>query len=98
MQTNLYVDNIVTSYTEQEAVQYYKEATPIISKANFDFHSWSSNRAMLKAITTQDKTSDEAFWSISDCINLEYQQKRLFYTFDFILRIETLPDFFGSQT
>ena len=59
MQNNLYVDNIITSCpTEQEAVQYYKEARSIMSQANFNLRSWSSNSTMLTSIATQEKTSD----------------------------------------
>jgi len=59
MLNNLYVDNIITSCpTEQEAVQYYKEARSIMSQANFNLRSWSSNSTMLTAIATQEKTSD----------------------------------------
>ena len=60
MQANLYVDNVITScHTEQEAVQYYKEARSIMSNAYFNLWSWSSNSARLQAITAQEKTSDD---------------------------------------
>ena len=60
MQANLYVDNVITScHTEQEAVQYYKEARSIMSNAHFNLRSWSSNSARLQAITVQEKTSDD---------------------------------------
>ena len=60
MQANLYVNNVITScHTEQEAVQYYKEAArPIMSNAHFNFQR-SSNSARLQAITAQEKTSDD---------------------------------------
>ena len=59
VQNNLYVDNIITSCpTEQEAVQYYKEARSIMSQAKFNLCSWSSNSIMLTSIATQEKTSD----------------------------------------
>ena len=59
VQNNLYVDNIITSCpTEQETVQYYKEARSIMSQANFNLRSWFSNSIMLTSITTQEKTSD----------------------------------------
>ena len=61
MQANLYVDNVISGCdTEQEAVQYYEEARAIMSSANFNLRSWSSNSVELKAIATQESTSDDS--------------------------------------
>ena len=61
MQANLYVDNVISGCdTEQEAVKYYKEARTIMSSANFNLQSWSSNSAELKAIATQENAYDDS--------------------------------------
>ena len=61
MRANLYVDNIITSCdTEQKAVEYYKEARSIMSSANFNLRSWSSNSTKLKAIAAQENTADDS--------------------------------------
>ena len=59
MQSNLYVDNVVSGCnSEQTAVNYYREARSIMPSARFNLCSWSSNSTALKAIATQDNTVD----------------------------------------
>ena len=59
MLTNLYVDNIISGCdNEQEVVHYYKESRAIMSSAKFNLRSWASNSAELKAIASQEGTSD----------------------------------------
>ena len=42
--TNLYVDNVVSGCTNKtSAVDYYTEARELMSKANFNLRSWTSN-------------------------------------------------------
>ena len=61
MRSNLYVDNIITGgTTEQTVVSYYKEARYIMSSANMNLRSWSSNSVELKAIATRDNVSDDS--------------------------------------
>ena len=60
MQTNLYVDNIITGCdTEDAASAYYKEAQAIMASERFNLHSWSSNSNKLTANAVQDKTADD---------------------------------------
>ena len=59
MKDNIYVDNILSGcHTEQELLAYYKQSRELMSKANFNLRSWSSNSPNLQAITTKDKTSE----------------------------------------
>jgi len=60
MLDNLYMDNILSSCdTEQEAGRYYNELRSILSSANFNLRSWSSNSMKLKDIAVQENTSDD---------------------------------------
>ena len=59
--TNLYVDNVISGCdTEQEVVHYYKESRAIMSSVKFNLCSWASNSAELKAIASQEVTSDDS--------------------------------------
>ena len=59
IQTNLYVDNIISgSATEAEAVQYYHNARAILSEAGFNLRAWISNSQLLRDIAKQGKTID----------------------------------------
>ena len=59
MLANLYVDNVISSCeTEQQAVKYYRESRTIMSSANFNLRSWSSNSAELKGIANRENTSN----------------------------------------
>ena len=61
MRSNLYVDNIITGgATKQAVVSYYREARSIMSSANMNLRSWSSNSIELKAIAAQDNVSDDS--------------------------------------
>lgn len=61
MLANLYVDNVITSReTEQEVMKYYRESRAIMSSANFNLRSWSSNSTELMNIASQDNTSDKS--------------------------------------
>ena len=52
---NLYVDNIVSGCSsEARALQYYKEARSLMSKANFNLRSWASNSSSLTTLAQQD--------------------------------------------
>ena len=57
---NLYVDNVVSGCpTEACALEYYKEARSVMSKANFNLRSWASNSPNLRAAAQQDKVADK---------------------------------------
>ena len=59
MKQNLYVDNIITGCsTDEEAVDYYREARSIMTQAQFNLRSWASNIAQLQAITVDEGTAD----------------------------------------
>lgn len=62
IQANLYMMDTVISGCdiEQEAIKYHEEARTIMSSTNFNLRSWSSNSAKLKAIATQENTSDDS--------------------------------------
>ena len=56
MKENMYVDNILSGCNiEDESEVYYKQSRELMSQANFNPCSWSSNSHHL---TARDKTSD----------------------------------------
>ena len=56
---NLYVDNVVSGCSsETRALEYYKEARGLMSKANFNLRSWASNSNSLMALAQQDGVAD----------------------------------------
>ena len=59
MKQNMYVDNILSGCnTEDELQVYYKQSRELMSQANFNLRSWSSNSRCLRTITARDKTGD----------------------------------------
>ena len=59
MKQNLYMDNIITGCsTDEEAVDYYREARSIMTQEQFNLRSWASNSAQLQAITVDEGTTD----------------------------------------
>ena len=59
MKQNMYVDNILSGCnTEDELQVYYKQSRELMSQANFNLRSWSSNSHCLRTITARDKTGD----------------------------------------
>jgi len=60
MLNNLYVDNAISGRnTEQKVLHYYRESRAIMSNAKFNLRSWASNCAKLKAVASQEGTSDD---------------------------------------
>ena len=59
MKENIYVDNILSDCnTEEDLLSYYKLYLELMSQANFNLRSWSSNSHHLQTVTTRDKTSN----------------------------------------
>ena len=58
MKSILYIDNIITGGIT--VVSYYREACSIMSYANMNLHSWSSNSVELKTIAAQDNVNDNS--------------------------------------
>ena len=51
IQQNLYVDNILSGFLDEEGtVQYYHKARQIMSNAKFNLHSWASNSTSLMRV------------------------------------------------
>jgi len=49
MQSNLYVDNVISGcQSEEAAVKYYRSARTIMAKAKFNLRSWASNSTQLQ--------------------------------------------------
>lgn len=60
MKQNLYVDNIISGCnTEEQAVQYYKEARSIMNRAKFNLRSWASNSHQLRSLSKAEGTVDK---------------------------------------
>jgi len=58
IQTNLYVDNIVSGCdTEQQTIQYFKEARSMMSCAGFNLRAWASNCESLNRKAQNDKVA-----------------------------------------
>ena len=56
---NLYVDNIVSGCSSEEAAtQYYQQSRQIMKEAKFNLRSWASNSSMLNSLAAQDATAD----------------------------------------
>jgi len=56
---NLYVNNIISGWSSEEAAtQYYQQARQIMKVAKFNLHSWASNSSALNILATQDATAD----------------------------------------
>ena len=59
MKENVYVDNILSGCnTEDELEHYYQQSRKLMSQANFNLRSWSSNSHRLQTVSARDKTSD----------------------------------------
>ena len=57
---NLYVDNVVSGCSsETRALEYYKEARGLMSKAKFNLRNWASNSSSLMALAQQDGVADD---------------------------------------
>lgn len=60
MQQNLYVDNIISGCpTEDSVIQYFREARAIMSEANFNLRSWTSNSHHLQTIAQKENVAEE---------------------------------------
>ena len=105
MKSNLYVDNIITGgTTEQTVVSYYREACSIMSSANTNLRSWSSNSVELKTIAAQDNVSDDSQsvnilglrWNPTTDV-LSLAAKPTILTYDYLVtKREVLQDFFKT--
>ena len=59
IQSNLYVDNIVSGCgTEIQTVEYYHNARDIMSSAGFNLRAWVSNSQQLSTTAQQHKVAD----------------------------------------
>ena len=59
MQSNLYVDNVISGgNSEEEVVSYYKKSRALMSQANFNLRSWASNGIQLQNLAKQDGTAE----------------------------------------
>ena len=59
MLKNLYVDNLISGgTTEENVIRYFREATDIMSKANFNLRSWASNSLELQTIVQKENIAD----------------------------------------
>ena len=59
MQSNLYVDSVISGgNSEEEVVSYYNKSRALISQANFNLRSWASNSIQLQNLAKQDGTAE----------------------------------------
>ena len=57
---NLYADKVVSECPiEACALEYYKDVSSVMSKANFNLRSWASNSPNLRAAAQQDNVADK---------------------------------------
>ena len=60
MKRNLYVDNIISGCdSEDQVVEYYKEARTIMNQAKFNLRSWASNSNQLQSLAKSEGTADK---------------------------------------
>ena len=56
---NIYVDNVVSgSYTEEAAIEYFKQSRSVLGSANFNLRSWASNSEQLNRMAQTHKVAD----------------------------------------
>lgn len=56
---NLYVDNVVSGCnTEQAAVDYFLKSRSLLSNANFNLHSWTSNSLYLMSTAREHNVAE----------------------------------------
>ena len=59
IQQNLYVDNVISGFSnEEDAVRYYHKARQIMSNAKFNLQSWASNSSHLMNTALEDSVAD----------------------------------------
>ena len=59
MKDDLYVDNILTSFaSEEEIINFYKEARSLMSNAGFNLRSWASNSKLLNDMADSEHVLD----------------------------------------
>jgi len=59
MQSNLYVDNVISGcQSEEAAIKYYCSTRTIMAKAKFNLHSWTSNSTQLQITVEQDGVAE----------------------------------------
>ena len=60
MKRNLYMDNIISGCdSEDQVVEYYKEARKIMNQAKFNLRSWASNSSQLQSLAKSEGTADK---------------------------------------
>ena len=59
MKANLYVDNLISGCnSEDEVIEYCKQARRIMNEARFNLRSWSSNSCRLRSVIIEDNSND----------------------------------------
>ena len=56
---DLYVDNIISSFSEEnDLINYYNQTRPLFANAGFNLRSWASNSEMLQEFARKDSVVD----------------------------------------
>ncbi|XP_063436301.1 uncharacterized protein LOC134717737 [Mytilus trossulus] len=60
LENGLYVDNILTSFdNENDVIDYYRRSRELLTKGGFNLRSWNSNSPKLQEIASKEKTLDK---------------------------------------
>ena len=59
MKNDLYVDNMISSFSDEKAVlSYFRDARDLMSTAGFNLRAWASNSAKLRKLAESENVSD----------------------------------------
>ncbi|VDI06559.1 Hypothetical predicted protein [Mytilus galloprovincialis] len=60
LENGLYVDNILTSFdNENSVIDYYRRSRELLTKGGFNLRSWNSNSPKLQEIASKEQTLDK---------------------------------------
>ncbi|XP_063447872.1 uncharacterized protein LOC134727420 [Mytilus trossulus] len=80
LENGLYVDNILTSFdNENDVIDYYRRSRELLTKGGFNLRSWNSNSPKLQEIASKEKTLDKD--ELPKILGMQWNAKsdKLFY-------------------
>ncbi|XP_063436092.1 uncharacterized protein LOC134717532 [Mytilus trossulus] len=80
LEHGLYVDNILTSFdNENDVIDYYRRSRELLTKSGFNLRSWNSNSPKLQEIASKEQTLDKD--ELTKILGMQWNAKsdKLFY-------------------
>ncbi|XP_071138753.1 uncharacterized protein [Mytilus edulis] len=80
LENGLYVDNILTSFdNENSVIDYYRRSRELLTKGGFNLRSWNSNSPKLQEIASKEQTLDKD--ELTKILGMQWNAKsdKLFY-------------------